>query len=149
VGTIDLSVRGSGWSALFSGIVGQDATDATESLEAGEVISGGVTLMGGYFVLEDLQVFGQYSIVAKPKIQGALPPAAPGVSGTPSNFQAFGVGASYFVIPNFDNVKVTTDFQYFLGREAGSLVPSSPLNSVQPNDAGSQFAWRLQISGAF
>jgi hypothetical protein len=149
VGTIDLSVRGNGWSALFSGIVGQDATDATESLEAGEVISGGVTVMGGYFVLEDLQVFGQYSVVAKPKIQGMLPPASPGISGTPSNFQAFGVGASYFVIPNFDNVKVTTDFQYFLGQEAGSLVPSSPLNSVQPNDAGSQFAWRLQISGAF
>ncbi len=149
MGTIDLSVRGNGWSALFSGIVGQDATDATDMLEAGEVISGGVTLMGGYFVLEDLQVFGQYSIVAKPKIQGVLPPGVGDFSGVPSNFQSFGVGASYFVIPNFDNVKITTDFQYFLGREAGSLVPSSPLNSVQPNDAGSQFAWRLQISGAF
>jgi hypothetical protein len=149
VGTIDLSVRGNGWSALFSAVVGQDVTDATDTLEAGEVISGGVTVMGGYFVLEDLQVFGQYSVVAKPKIQGMRPPASPGISGTPSNFQAFGVGASYFVIPNFDNVKVTTDFQYFLGQEAGSLVPSSPLNSVQPNDAGSQFAWRLQISGAF
>ena len=149
VGTIDLSVRGNGWSALFSGTVGQDATDATQTVEPGEVISGGVTLMGGYFVLEDLQIFGQYSIVAKPKVQGTLPPPVGDLLGPPSNFQAFGVGASYYVIPNFDNVKVTTDFQYFLGHSSGSVVPSSPLNSVQPNTAGSQFAWRIQISAAF
>ena len=60
-----------------------------------------------------------------------------------------GVGVSYFVIPNFDNVKVSSDFQYFIGRQQGSLVPSAPLNGVQANNAGSQFAWRLQVSGAF
>lgn len=149
VGTVDLSLRGNGWSALFSAIVGQDATDATAALESGEVISAGVSVMGGYFVLEDLQVFGQYSVVPKPKVQGTLPPDAGTINGPPSNFYAFGVGASYFVIPDYDKVKITTDFQYFLGNENGSLVPSSPLNSVQPNATGSQFAWRLQISGAF
>jgi hypothetical protein len=149
-GTVDVSVRGNGWSALFSAVVGQDATDATETNEAGEVLSGGVTVMGGYFVLKDLQVFGQYSVVPKQRVQGTLPPALPGeIRSTPSNFHAFGVGLSYFVIPNHDNVKVSSDFQYFLGRESSNLVPSSPLNSIQPNDDGSQFAWRIQISARF
>jgi hypothetical protein len=149
-GTVDVSVRGNGWSALFSAVVGQDATDATETNEAGEVVSGGVTLMGGYFVLKDLQVFGQYSVVPKPRVQGTPPPALPGeVLSAPSNFHAFGVGLSYFVIPNHDNVKVSSDFQYFLGRESGSNVPASPLNSIQRNDDGSQFAWRIQISARF
>jgi hypothetical protein len=46
-------------------------------------------------------------------------------------------------------VKVSSDFQYFLGRERGSTVPFSPLNSIQPNDDGSQFAWRIQLSAVF
>jgi hypothetical protein len=61
----------------------------------------------------------------------------------------FGVGCSYFVIPGHDNVKLSTDFQYFLGRSDGSTVPISPLNSIQPNDEGSQFAWRIQPTAAF
>lgn len=150
IGTVDLSMHGSGWSLLFSGVVGQDATDATTNNEAGELLGGGVTLMGGYFVAENVQLFGQYNIVPKPRIQGALPPAAPDVIiGSPSTFQQFGIGFSYFVIPGRDNVKLSSDFNYFLGRERGSLVPTSPLNSIQPNDAGSQFAWRLQLSGKF
>jgi hypothetical protein len=149
-GTVDVSVRGNGWSALFSAVVGQDATDETETNEAGEVLTGGVTVMGGYFVMQDLQVFGQYSVVPKPRVQGTLPPPLPGeIRSTPSNFHAFGVGLSYFVIPNHDNVKVSSDFQYFLGRESGNIVPSSPLNSIQPNDDGSQFAWRIQLSARF
>lgn len=148
VGTVDLALRGSGWSVFLSGVAGQDSIDPTEIGEVGELITGGVTLMGGYFVLEDLQIFGQYSIVTRPKIQGTLPNGEM-LDGTPSNFQAFGLGLSYFVIPGFDNVKVTTDFLYFLGQQAGSLVPTSPLNSIQPNRAGDQFAWRIQISGAF
>jgi hypothetical protein len=131
-------------------VVGQDATDATVSNEAGELVGGGVTLMGGYFVTENAQLFGQYNIVPKPRIQGALPPGTPDeIIGPPSTFQSFGIGFSYFVIPGHDNVKVSSDFNYFLGREAGSLVPDSPLNSIQPNDAGSQFAWRVQVSGKF
>jgi hypothetical protein len=101
-------------------------------------------------VLKDLQVFGQYSVVPKPRVQGSLPPTVPGeVLTAPSNFHAFGVGLSYFVIPGHDNVKVSSDFQYFLGRERGSTVPFSPLNSIQPNDDGSQFAWRIQLSAVF
>jgi hypothetical protein len=150
MGTIDLSVRGSGWSALFSGSVGQDATDATPTNEAGELLSAGVTAMGGYFVLDDLQIYGQYSVVPKAKIIGALPPGAPGaIVNEPSSFHAFGVGISYFVIPGRDNVKLQSDFQYFLGRESGSSVPASSLNSIAPNDDGSQFAWRVQLSAAF
>lgn len=150
MGTIDLSVRGSGWSALFSGTVGQDATDATPTNEAGELLSAGITAMGGYFVLDDLQIYGQYSVVPKAKIIGALPPGAPGaIVNEPSSFHAFGVGISYFVIPGRDNVKLQSDFQYFLGRESGSSVPASSLNSIAPNDDGSQFAWRVQLSAAF
>lgn len=149
-GTVDLSMHGNGWSLLFSGVVGQDATDATSSNEAGELVGGGVSLMGGYFVAKNVQLFGQYNIVPRPKIQGALPPAAPDeIIGPPSTFQSFGIGFSYFALPGRDNVKVSSDFKYFLGRERGSLVPTSPLNSIQPNDAGSQFAWRVQLSGRF
>ena len=106
--------------------------------------------MGGYFVMDDLHVFAQYSIVAKPQIEGEPPPEIPGedIAGL-SNFQSFGVGFSYFVIPGHDNVKLSTDFQYFLGHTSGSVVPASPLNSIAPNDDGSQFAWRIQISAAF
>ena len=147
LGTVDLSVRGSGWAVLFSAIVGQDSSPATEITDARELVSSGVALMGGYFVLEDLEIFGQYSIVPKPGIQGAPPPGVEPL--VPSTFQAIGLGLSYFIIPRFDNVKLTSDFQYFIGREAGSLVPASPLNSVSPNDAGSQFAWRIQITAAF
>ena len=150
IGTVDVSLRGNGWSVLFAAAVGQDATDATPSNEAGELVSSGVTLVGGYFVTEDIHVFGRYAAVPKPKIQGALPPAAPDeIIGPPSTFQSFGVGFSYFFLPGSNNVKLSSDFNYFLGREAGSLVPVSPLNSIQPNDAGSQFAWRLQVSGRF
>jgi hypothetical protein len=46
-------------------------------------------------------------------------------------------------------VKLSSDFQYFLGREMGSSVPASPLNNIQPNDDGSQFFWRIQLSAAF
>jgi len=67
----------------------------------------------------------------------------------PGTFQSFGTGFSYFVIPRHDNVKVSSDLNYSLGRESGSLVPTSPLNSIQPNNAGSQFAWRVQVSGKF
>jgi hypothetical protein len=150
IGTIDLSVRGSGWSLLLSGVVGEDATESTTTNEAGQILGGGVTLMGGYFVTEKVQIFGQYNIVVKPKIQGTLPPAViDEILGPPSNFQAFGVGFSYFVIPERDNVKLSSDFLYFLGHETGSPVPSSPLNSIQVNDAGSQFAWRIQLSARF
>ncbi len=150
LGTIDLSLRGNGWSVLLSLTAGQDGTVATAGGAGGEVLSTGGTAMGGYFVMEDLQIFGQYSIVAKPKLEGILPPNLPEISaGELSNFQTVGVGLSYFVVPNRDNVKLSTDFQYFIGYEAGSTVPSSPLNSIQPNDAGSQFAWRIQLSAAF
>lgn len=149
IGTMDVSARGDGWNAFLSAVVAQDGVKATETQGAGELVGGGVTLMGGYFVLQDLQVFGQYSIVAKPKFKGDLPPDAEDITGDPSNFQAFGIGVSYYVIPGFDNVRVGSDFQYFLGRERGSLVPVSALNSIQPNDGGSQLAWRVQISGKF
>ncbi|KPK17215.1 MAG: hypothetical protein AMJ62_01755 [Myxococcales bacterium SG8_38] len=149
LGTIDLSLRGSGWSLLLTLIAGQDATNQTETNEAGEVISAGVVLTGGYFVLENLQVFGVYSIVAKPRVQGTLPPNVPPEFAATENFQEFGVGLSYFVVPGRNNVKLSSDFQYFLGRQTGSIVPTSPLNAIQPNDAGSQFAWRVQLTAAF
>jgi hypothetical protein len=149
MGTIDLSIRGSGWSALFSVTVGQDATDATEANEAGEIMSSGVSAMGGYFVLDDLQVFGQYSVVPKPRVVGTLPTIPDATLGSPSYFHAFGIGLTYFVIPGYDNVKLQTDFQYFLGAEQASTVPASPLNSIQPNFDGSQFSWRVQLSAAF
>ena len=150
LGTVDLSVRGNGWSALVSVTAGQDGTSESATTEAGEVATVGLSAMGGYFVIDDLQVFAQYSLVAKPKFQGAVPSNLPNeLSGDLSNFHAFGVGFSYFVIPGHDNVKLSSDFQYFLGSEAGSSVPASPLNSIQPNSDGSQFAWRIQLSAAF
>ncbi|MBT8463529.1 MAG: hypothetical protein KJO57_02505 [Deltaproteobacteria bacterium] len=154
LGTIDLSIRGNGWSALVSAAAGQDGTSASATTEAGEVFTGSVSAMGGYFVLENLHVFAQYSVVAKPRFQGALPPNVPDgviqeLSGELSDVHSFGVGFSYFVIPGRDNVKLSSDFQYFLGNEQGSLVPSSPLNSIQPNLSGSQFSWRIQLSAAF
>jgi hypothetical protein len=151
MGTIDLSIRGSGWSALVSATVGQDATDATATNEAAEVLSAGVTAMGGYFVLDDLQVFAQYSVLPKLKVVGALPPPLPGEPppADPSYFHAFGVGMAFFVLPEHDNVKLQSDFQYFLGSERGSTVPASPLNSIQPNYDGSQFSWRIQLTAAF
>jgi hypothetical protein len=149
LGTIDLSLRGNGWSMLLTFIAGQDSTSPAETVEAGEVVTTGFALTGGYFVLEDLQLFGVYSIVAKPRGQGALPPNVPPDFAATENFQQFGAGLSYFVIPGRNHVKLSTDFQYFLGRQAGSIVPASPLNSIQPNDAGSQFAWRIQLTAAF
>lgn len=135
---------------MLSGTVGQDAVDASVSDESGEILSGAVSLTGGAFVSERVQVFGRYAIVTKPRIQGVLPPGLPDeIIGLPSNFQSFGVGFCYFILRRRDNVKVSSDFNYFLGRERGSLVPASPLNSIQPNDAGSQFAWRMQLSGRF
>ena len=150
LGTLDLSIRGNGWSLLVSWTAGQDGTAASATDAAGEVLSMGATAMGGYFVMEDLQIFGQYSIVAKPKVEGTPPPNLPEIANAElSNFHTIGAGLSYFVVPNRDNVKLSTDFQYFIGYESGSTVPSSPLNSIQPNDAGSQFAWRIQLSAAF
>lgn len=150
LGTIDLSIRGNGWSALVSATAGQDSTSTFAAGESGEVVTTGVSAMGGYFVLDELQVFAQYGFVGKPKIQGARPSNLDeGLAGELSNFHAFGVGFSYFVIPGRDNVKLSSDFHYFLGREDGSTVPTSPLNSIQPNSDGSQFAWRIQISAAF
>ncbi|MFW2389824.1 MAG: hypothetical protein ACN4G0_15905 [Polyangiales bacterium] len=150
-GTIDLSVRGSGWSLLASVTSGQDGrTGTTEELQNVEVVSTAASIMGGYFVMDDLQVFGQYAVVSKPNFQGEPPPTVPGLTESrASSFQAFGVGFTYFVIPGHDNVKLSSDFQYFLGREEGSTVPASPLNNIQPNDDGSQFFWRIQISAAF
>jgi hypothetical protein len=147
LGTVDVSARGNGWSVLLSISAGQDGTATTATTPAGEIVSTGASLMGGYFVMDDLQVFAQYSIVAKPQIEGEPPAGVP--SADLSNFQSFGVGFSYFVIPGRDNVKLSSDFQYFLGRTSGSSVPPSPLNSIAPNDDGSQFAWRIQISAAF
>ncbi len=150
LGTIDLSLRGGGWSLLLTVTAGQDATNANAMNEAGELVSSAVALTGGYFVLENLQVFGRYSIVTKPTIQGVLPANLPNdFSLATSNFQAFGVGLSYFVVPGRNNIKLTSDFQYFLGYQQRSIVPSSPLNSIQPNDAGSQLAWRIQLTAAF
>ena len=151
-GSLDLSVRGNGWSLLASVTSGQDARVDTADPAATtyEVVSSGLTVMGGYFVIEDLQVFGQYAIVTEPRIQGDPPPGTPGLpTADPSSFQSFGVGFTYFVIPGYDNVKLSTDFLYFLGRETGSTVPASPLNNIAPNDDGSQFFWRIQISAAF
>jgi hypothetical protein len=150
-GTVDLSVRGNGWSLLFSATSGQDGkVDAATSTETFEVVAGGLSVMGGYFVLDDLQVFGQYSFVAKPKIQGEPPPGDPASpEADPSDFHAFGVGFAFFVIPGHDNVKLSSDFQYFLGRERGSSVPASPLNNIAPNNDGSQFFWRIQLSAKF
>jgi len=148
--TIDLSIRGNGWSALISATAGQDGTSTSAAGDPGEVVTTGVSAMGGYFVLDELHVFAQYSFVGKPKFQGARPPdIGEDLTGDLSNFHAFGVGFSYFVIPGRDNVKLSSDFQYFLGSEGGSTVPASPLNSIQPAVDGSQFAWRIQISAAF
>jgi len=147
--TADLVMRGNGWSATLMAAVGQDSTEPTSTGDAGEVVTSGVSLMGGYFVLEDLEVFAQYSIVTKPKIQGVPPSTGDEILAEPSNFQSFGVGFSYWIIRGHDNVKLSSDFQYFLGREAGSTVPTSPLNSIQPNNAGSQFSWRIQLSAHF
>ena len=151
LGSLDLSVRGNGWSLLASVTSGQDGrVDAGAEVQSFEIVTTGGSVMGGYFVLENLQLFGQYAIVSKPRAQGEPPPDTPGVPTTaPSTFQTFGVGMSYFIIPGHDNVKLSTDFQYFLGREMGSSVPASPLNNIQPNDDGSQFFWRIQISAAF
>jgi hypothetical protein len=151
LGTVDLSVRGNGWSLLVSATSGQDArVDSATPDRSFEVVTGGVSVMGGYFVLDDLQVFGQYSFVGKPQFQGEPPPTIPGLPVTdPSSFHAFGVGFTLFVIPGHDNVKLSSDFQYFLGSEMGSSVPASPLNNIQPNDDGSQFFWRIQLSAAF
>jgi hypothetical protein len=150
LGTIDLSIRGNGWSALVSATAGQDSTSPSATVDPGEVVTAGVSAMGGYFVMDELHVFAQYSFMAKPKFQGARPPNLPDVvSEELSNFHAFGVGFSYFVIPGRDNVKLSSDFQYFLGNEQGSIVPTSPLNSIQPNFEGSQFSWRIQLSAAF
>ena len=155
LGTVDLSVRGSGWSLLFAVVSGQDGRSDTDigAIAAGfEVITTGLSVMGGYFVLDDLQVFGQYALVAKPRVQGEPPPNTPGLpelADDLSTFQAFGVGLSYYVIPGYDNVKLSADFQYFLGRELASNVPASPLNNIARNNEGSQFFFRIQLSAAF
>ena len=136
----------------MSGQDGRTDNDIGTGTDGFEIISTGVSAMGGYFVLEDLQVFAQYALVAKPRIQGLPPPDTPGVpdlNDVLSNFHAFGVGLSYYVIPGHDNVKLSTDFQYFLGREQASNVPASPLNNIAPNDDGSQFFFRIQLSAAF
>lgn len=148
--TADLGIQGNGWSAVVGFTAGQDsAVDPAGSTEAGEVVTGALSAMGGYFVLESVELYGQYSFVSRPRIRGVLPPNLDEISSDPSDFHAFGVGFSYWFIPNRDHVKLQSDFIYYLGREAGSTVPTSPLNSIQPNDAGSQFSWRIQISAHF
>ena len=151
LGTLDLSVRGNGWSLLFSATTGQDASTGSNATENSfAIINSGLSIVGGAFVLEDLQVFAQYAVVPKPRIQGEVPPDGPNLlTDQLSPFHSFGVGLSFFVIPGHDNVKLSTDFQYFLGRTLGSTVPASPLNNIQPNDDGSQFFWRIQLSAAF
>ena len=151
LGTLDVSVRGSGWSLLVTGTSGQDGSAETAAAEENfAIINAGVSIVGGVFVLDDLQVFAQYAFVAKPRVQGQVPPDRPEQLGDEASaFHSFGIGLTFFAIPGHDNVKVSTDFQYFLGHEAGSTVPSSPLNNIAPNDDGSQFFWRIQLSAAF
>ena len=136
--SIDLSVEGNGWNAFgaFTGVT-VDASGASD------VDNYGWLIQGGFFVADQLEIFGRWDSVYA---DNTFDPAD-------EDFNTLTVGANYYFVPESHAAKFTFDVQYFLDdpSESAPVAATAPssMTALVPDTEDGQFALRAQMQLVF
>ncbi len=134
----ELSLEGNGWN--FYGAFHWSHNDFQMPMFVDDF---GVVAQGGYFVTDDVELYGRYDVVLPDSERADNPMERGGI------FQTLTAGCNHYITPASNSLKLSGDVVYFFDSEADSLVQPSDRTSVRASDEGGQFAFRLQISAQF
>jgi hypothetical protein len=132
--TVDLTLEGDGWNALVAGVYRNTSPNA-----GSDVSDWGMIAQAGFFVTDQLELFGRYD--------GVFPDTADG----PDNFNTLTAGANYYLSPQSQAARLTGDVVWYLDAEADSAIIPAPSTIIDLlNDTeGNQYGVRLQLQVLF
>jgi len=135
----DISVRGSGFAIIASGTYARFTQPNVPLAE-----EAGLLVNGSLFLSRRVEVWVQFDGIWPLGAHAPLPPnAASGQPGT-TLFRTISTGASYYIVPDSNRLKVQLDADAHLDAQSTSAVPSNAALGVLAA-AGPQVAIRVQI----
>ncbi|HYF15637.1 MAG TPA: porin [Phycisphaerales bacterium] len=134
--TIDAMAKGNGWH-VFGAFGGRDS-DVGGGADRTDL---GFMAHGGYFFTEQLEGFARYSHIIPDDDAGAAS----------DEFKDVTVGASYYVFPESNTLKLTGDVVYYLDDRAGSadVVPTATAAGFLGDSEDGEVAVRFQAQVVF
>lgn len=142
--TADVQVEGDGWN-FFAEYVGHTVdTDATTD---SSFTNHGFIVQGGFFVSDQVELFGRYDIVILDDILTA--------PGTDDNFQNITAGVNYYLVPESHAAKFTFDAMFALDESNNIDALLGGVGSNDPSATGllglsdSEFLLRAQLTLLF
>lgn len=142
--TADVQVEGDGWN-FFAEYVGHTVdTDATAD---SSFTNHGFIAQGGFFVSDQVELFGRYDIIILDDILTA--------PGTDDNFQNITAGVNYYLVPESHAAKFTFDAMFALDESNNIDALFGGVGSNDPSATGllglsdSEFLLRAQLTLLF
>jgi len=131
-GTIDCSIEGNGWNAYVAGVWGHNDP-------AGGSTSDDFGLVGqaGFFVTDQVEIFGRYDGIFADDITG-------------EDFHVATGGFHYYISPQSHAVKFSADVQYYFdAQDENALVSPNTGSNLLADTEDGQIAIRLQMQVMF
>jgi hypothetical protein len=128
---LDVMVKGNGWN-LYSAYVGR-STDTTTTL-----YDQGIMIQGGYFIRPKWELFARFDAVLPDKDNV-----------NHSSMDTITVGANKYISQDSHAVKLTMDFEYFIGKQSAGIAPASTLTGLLASSQYDQWAVQAQLQLMF
>lgn len=130
--TADVSVEGNGWNAFVAGIWRN-----TDPAGGSSTDDFGLVVQGGFFVSDQLEVYGRYDGVFADDANG-------------DDFNTLTAGVNYYISPQSHAVKLSADVVYYLDNEgASALVSPTTTTGLLADTEDGQFTVRVQMQVVF
>lgn len=142
--TIDAQVEGDGWN-VFAQYVGHDV-DISATTDV-NYTNHGFIVQGGYFVSDQVELFGRYDIIMLDDVLVA--------AGTDDNYSSVTAGMNYYFVPESHAAKFTLDAVFALDESTNIDAIYGGAGSNDPSATGllglsdSEFLLRAQVTLVF
>ncbi len=142
--TIDAQVEGDGWN-VFAQYVGHDV-DISATTDV-NYTNHGFIVQGGYFVSDQVELFGRYDIIMLDDVLVA--------AGTDDNYSSVTAGMNYYFVPESHAAKFTLDAVFALDESTNIDAIYGGVGSNDPSATGllglsdSEFLLRAQVTLVF
>lgn len=131
--TVDAMAQGDGWNSFAAFTWRQTDAAGAQTFDDFALLA-----QGGVFLTAQLEGFARYVLILPDDDRA-----------TNEDFNEFGAGVNYYILPDSHAAKVTADVLYWPDAQARSIVPVSTANGLLSDSQGDQLALRLQFQVVF